>query len=457
MPGKESDKRPSVQMHVRPSGPRIMGVAPAQQISDHFHAMLDNLPAWISVRDSNGRYLMINDYAYEHVGHLTPADSRDATIGTVMEEMFPAGLSEAFVAADTEVKKTREPFYYELEIPDKSGDMRTYEFCTYPVFGQDGEISGFGRYGLDVTDVKRAQRERERAETLFRTAFDHAPTGIGLTRVENGGVGRFERVNPALCAMFGYSAEELMQLGPLALTHPQDRPGTRESARALLAGEVDTIHRDRRYIRADDEVVWTSLHTTVLRDDDGRPGHFMTQWVDITERIQLEQRLRYQADRDPLTGLLNRRAFETLLDKHLGEVQMTDGRGALLSIDIDHLKRVNDTFGHGAGDEVIKTVARVLEAHVRSSDAVTRLAGDEFAVLLRAADADGARQVGEQVVHAIAQAELEFNGGLAFRPSASVGVTLLGPELVSGKEALVNADVAMYQAKRSGRGRAAVS
>ncbi|HEY1359051.1 MAG TPA: EAL domain-containing protein [Thermoleophilaceae bacterium] len=169
------------------------------------------------------------------------------------------------------------------------------------------------------------------------------------------------------------------------------------------------------------------------------------------ERRRSEERLQFMADHDPLTGLLNRRRLEEELDRHAERVLRYGAEGALLLIDLDHFKHVNDSLGHRAGDELIITVAGLLRARLRSSDIVARLGGDEFALLLPKATGADARKVADDLLAAIREHTLPSNGSTR-RTTASIGIALFDDEgLAGGNDALVSADLAMYDAKEAGR------
>ena len=175
----------------------------------------------------------------------------------------------------------------------------------------------------------------------------------------------------------------------------------------------------------------------------------------LEEAQKTETELRYLADHDPLTALLNRRAFRTRLDTYVNFAARYGGRGAVMVIDVDGLKTVNDRLGHQQGDNLIRRIAATLRERVRATDIVARLSGDEFAVLMPQSDVDGALQLGEDL-------RAEVADGFAGDPdlagaTISVGVTMFGAESDGGAEAvLAAADEAMYRAKAEGRDRVAL-
>ena len=177
---------------------------------------------------------------------------------------------------------------------------------------------------------------------------------------------------------------------------------------------------------------------------------------DITERKEFEAQLQFLADHDVLTGLFNRRRFIDTLSHHIDLVNRYGPGGAVLILDLDNFKEINDTLGHSAGDETIRAASAVLERRLRSSDVVARLSGDEFAVLLAQADEEESRRVAADLLELLRQQPI-FVGGRSVRVTASVGVALFQPdEKLDSEGLLASADMAMYQAKEAGRDQVAI-
>jgi diguanylate cyclase (GGDEF)-like protein len=192
------------------------------------------------------------------------------------------------------------------------------------------------------------------------------------------------------------------------------------------------------------------VHLTLVRTSDGSPGHFLVQVQDATERRRHEQELEFLADHDPLTNLLNRRAFLRTLDRHR---RHRDEAGAVIMLDLDALKEVNDGFGHHAGDELIVATATISRSHLRSTDVIARLGGDEFAVLLPGTSPEVAMEVARDLLAAL-NARTDADGAVLRPIRASVGVTAFGTPLSdSSARVLQRADFAMYEAKREGGSR----
>jgi PAS domain S-box-containing protein len=205
----------------------------------------------------------------------------------------------------------------------------------------DGVVIGASSVARDITASKQlADRTLAEAQDRFRGTFESAPIGMGLSDLD----GRYVQVNQALCEITGYTAEQLCATSFHAITHPDDRAQDHELIAALQSGALDRCHREKRYLHASGEPVWVALDATILRDRAGRPQHLLSQVVDITQRRALENELRHLAVHDPLTGLVNRRSLEAELDRHVAYVNRYGDHGALLVLDLDHFKTVNDTL-----------------------------------------------------------------------------------------------------------------
>jgi diguanylate cyclase (GGDEF)-like protein/PAS domain S-box-containing protein len=320
-----------------------------------------------------------------------------------------------------------------------AGDgARELELAVVPHRDLHGAIAGALVVARDVTEERVADRARRAAEQRFEVAFDRAPIGMFLADVD----GRFLKVNAALSTMLGYPCEELLARGPDAFVHPDDLGDVRAGLAAMADGDVAIEHRMRR---ADGEPVWVAVGATLIRDGAGAPLHVLGQMQDVTERREYEQRLRHLADHDPLTGLLNRRGFAAALGAHVARSRRYGAAGALLVVDLDGFKDVNDSHGHHAGDALLVGCAAALGERLRETDVLGRLGGDEFAVLLPVETAEQAAVVAEALVAVVRE------HGSRMGVTASIGVAVVDRETGTAEELLVRADRAMYAAKAAGR------
>ena len=214
---------------------------------------------------------------------------------------------------------------------------------------------------------------------------------------------------------------------------------------------------DKRYVRRDGRVIWGRLSASVVRDEAGRPRWTVSQIQDISERKQLEERLVFIAGHDEMTGLLNRRRFREELTRGVSYAKRYKHQAALLLLDLDNFKQVNDTLGHFAGDQLVALVANRLRERLRATDTLARVGGDEFAVFLPEASAAQAMQVAAELVAYMSNESLSVEGHELVSP-VSIGVAILQAEFdVDPEGLLMHADLAMYRAKQQGGGRYAVT
>jgi len=308
------------------------------------------------------------------------------------------------------------------------------------------EISERERVGKEARETERGLREvRER----FESAFDNAPIGMALIATDH----RWLQVNDALCRITGRTEAELKATTLRAITHPDDIDLDAQNLSRLLAGQISSYQVEKRYQHTWGHYVWVLVTASIVRDEDRSPLYLVSQVQDISERKELARRLEYFVNHDFLTGLFNGRHFEHELAKETARAARYGAPGAVLVIDLDNFKDINDTFGHKAGDDVLKGVAGLLRQRLRHTDLVARLGGDEFAVLLPQADADHAQSVADEVVKALGR-QAAVLADQSIRVTASIGVTMF--EGLTDIEILAYADRAMYEAKEGGRNRFAM-
>lgn len=307
-----------------------------------------------------------------------------------------------------------------------------------------GEISGGVAVILDITTRRQTDALLHHSQDHFEQVFERAPIGMGLLDQE----GRWVLVNRALCEITGYTSEELIERRIQDITHPDEVDGDALGRARLLAGEIPAFQRETRYFNAAGDAMSAIISISLVRDHDGAPLHFIAQLQDISERKRLEEHLRHLADHDPLTGLRNRRLFEHDLKLQVARSHRYGEMAALMVIDLDAFKQINDLHGHKAGDDTLRAVAKSLTRRLRETDLVARLGGDEFAVLLPHIDGEGAQTVADSLRRAIAACSIDV-GETALHPSASVGFAMIEPRSGNEEQVLVEADRAMYAAKHA--------
>ncbi|HEY8533152.1 MAG TPA: EAL domain-containing protein [Micromonospora sp.] len=297
-------------------------------------------------------------------------------------------------------------------------------------------------------DAVRALRD---SEARFRAVFTGAATGIGIADL----TGQLIEVNQAFAEMLGYSIAELRRTNVAALFHPDDATELAALYRDLVTGRRDRVRVEKRYLRKDGSALWTDLSVSLIRHDDGRPRFTVAMIADITERYELQERLRFQALHDPLTRLPNRAMFFDELTAVLQRAKAGDRIG-LCFLDLDGFKAVNDRLGHAMGDRLLVAVAERLAARVASrGHLVARMGGDEFVILVpRSTGTEDAVAVARTVLETLATPIRIDNHELEV--SASIGVVEGPADGTNPGDLMKAADATLYLAKAEGRGRYAL-
>lgn len=306
----------------------------------------------------------------------------------------------------------------------------------------EGVAAQLGHLEARGAVLERLRDSEERLASTMQLA------AIGISHV--GDQGRFLYVNPQLCAMLGYTESELLARTVKDISHPDDVGATDDLVAQLRSGAISSFKREKRYLRKNGSAIWVSLTAAVKRDRAGHWCYDVSIVEDISARKTAEQRVQYLASHDSLTDLPNRAMFAEML-KAASHTARRHGRSlAVLFIDLDRFKWVNDTHGHDAGDALLREVAARLRGAVRQSDLVARLGGDEFVVLLQdVAEPAEATRVASLVLDVLRDpVAIE---GQQCAVSASIGICLHPDGDQDDQAVLKNADMAMYLAKQGGK------
>ena len=408
--------------------------SPLDQSDMSLRAVMDNFPnGAIVVFDRDLRYVAVGGRGLADVGL-----SVEMLEGNTIRDVFPPETVDQI-----------EPVYRaalrgEESIHDVPYEGRIYSQHASPLRGPNGDIVGGIVATHDITELRTSTDALRIAEEQFRLAFEHAPIGMAIVALD----GRFEKVNRALCELLGYDADQLAAMTFQDITHPDDLQIDLAHVERLLAGEIPSYRMEKRYFDARGRVVWFQLSGSLVRDAHDNPVHFIAQIEDISQRKRSEEQLTRLAQRDPLTGVLNR----AMLDRDLATYQRAAERYgdlcSLLVIDLDGFKAINDTSGHEAGDETLRRVAQAIRSRVRITDHTYRIGGDEFAILLPHAGPPAAAVLAESVRRAIADVEVVV-GAKAHRVGASIGISSV--DGTPGASPLRTADLAMYVDKERRR------
>jgi diguanylate cyclase (GGDEF)-like protein/PAS domain S-box-containing protein len=300
---------------------------------------------------------------------------------------------------------------------------------------------------------KQAEESLQESEQQLRAMFENAEVGIAVTGLNM----RYLRVNDKFCSIVGYAREELLQMLTSDVNLDENVDQMVKTRRQMVSARLVSTTTEKQLVRKDRTLVWVSMAVSLVRGSDASPRYFMAVIQDISESKKAaaalkesEEQFRQLAHYDSLTKLPNRALFYDRLTQSLAHAQRNNWILAVLFIDVDRFKHVNDTFGHAAGDQLLKQVSQRLSGCVRGGDAVGRLSGDEFAVVLsRLATIEDAATVAKKIVGVLNQ-PFQLEGAELF-VTASIGITVFPSDSTEKDTLIRNADVAMYRAKDRGR------
>ena len=294
----------------------------------------------------------------------------------------------------------------------------------------------------DLSEREQHSRALQQARRRFQQAFHSAPTGMALVRIDDG---RIVDANQSLAEMLGVEIDQLVGHTLREFTHPDDVRAAVPHRARLELGIVDSYRLDQRYLRSDGEFVWARTRVSLTEDEGTMLA--ITHIEDVTEQKRTAEQLTFAANHDELTGLPNRSSLMSLLSERLDGAPPSSV--AVLFVDLDHFKVVNDSLGHGVGDELLSMMAGRLRSVVRDHDVLARFGGDEFIVVLsRVAHESDPAEVAERIRRALH--EPVMIGDHELFVTASIGYSTNVDAGMSPNDLLRDADAAMYRAKARG-------
>jgi diguanylate cyclase (GGDEF)-like protein/PAS domain S-box-containing protein len=410
-----------------------------------WQSLLEALPDGTALIDGHG----VMQYVNAELAYLT-GYTREELVGQNVQMLIPPELRP--LEGEARRQYARDPDSRiiwsdrDLSVLQKDCFVRSVDFAMSPLtFGGTHWTVGSIR---DNSAQRAAEQARIEAEQHFRLAFEENMAPMVFTDLQDCIIA----ANDAFCTMMGRTRAELIGFDSKPFTYPDDVGITEASHDRFLQEEIRQARYVKRYLHKDGRMIVAEVSKSPARDKTGKTLYFIISERDITEERMLTAQLSHQALHDPLTGLANRTLLDDRLEQAHSRIVRQNGHGALLLLDLDDFKGVNDTYGHLVGDQLLEAVARRLEVVTRSTDTLCRFGGDEFLYLAEGiAGADEATQIAERFLHSLDE---PFSvGGLNLEQRASLGVVVWDATTLEVSDVVRDADVALYEAKRLGKGR----
>ncbi len=431
------------QFELRQSHRKINQYYRALQDTEKMLSTLINAsPDFICFKDGDGHWLTANQSGLE-LFRLNPSNYKGKTdfeLAGQTHELY----REAFRScqrSDENAWQSKAMVRVEEVIPLPEGGEKFFDTYKIPLYNEDGSRNGLVVLGRDITERKQAEEKLRLAATIF----DSSSEAMMVTDADN----RITNVNPAFTQITGYTLDEVAGKNPSILSSKrQDPTFYREMWRSLSKigywqGEVWNRRRDGELYAE-----WLTIN--VLFNEDGSAAKHLAFFSDITEKKRSDEQIWNHANFDSLTSLPNRRLFRDRLAQEIKKAARARLSMALMFIDLDRFKEINDRLGHDTGDALLVEASRRISACVRESDTVARLGGDEFTVILsRIIDRSHVDKVVDEMIKKLSEPYMLL--GARVESSASIGITLCPGDGSDLEELLKNADRAMYLAKSAGR------
>jgi len=405
----------------------------AEESRQRFDAFMENTPTLTFIKDASGRMEFVN-HAFCKQFQISPAEA----LGKTDHELWPKKLADDFRRLDLEVLDSNQCRTEIQKVPSPDGE-RFYMSFKFPFVNRSGETL-LGGVAVDITERRLAENQLKLSQFSIDCSQD--------TMLWIDSDGHIFNANHSACHSLGYQRNELIGLHVSRIDPLLDHDRFLESRQELKAAgslTVESIHK-----RKDGREFPVEIRQNYLEFDGNEYSCCMSR--DITERKRSERELSFQAMHDLLTGLPNRRYLETCLGQAVDEARRDGTALAVLYLDLDGFKLVNDTLGHGAGDQLLKAVSIRLQTCLRECDTLFRMGGDEFTlVLTRLRDVESARIVAQKLLAGFQEGFTIEGRELVI--TASIGVSMFPVDGLDGGELLQNSDAALYESKRQGKNR----
>ena len=409
-------------------------------------ALLDAIQEFIVLKDGEGRWLIVNRivlqaYQLEGVDYVGMTDTELARLSPQFAEAFDYN-----VRTDEQAWQKGSALMVEKSFMGIDGRLNTWEVVKTPHFDAQGRRERLVIVSRNITERIDAQQAQRESERKYRLIAENMSDIIGVFNVD----ASLNYVSPSLETVLGYRPNAATPELVMSIVHPDEQPAMSHAFEMLVSRQSVQEKVEGRLRTADGEYLWFEVgFSTVVAADETTLEGVVFVCHDITARKEHDELMRLMVNQDPLTGVYNRRYLMDQLQTRLAR-RATARRGfAVLYMDLDRFKGINDSLGHAIGDELLCQVVERLQRGLRANDLLARIGGDEFVIVLADVDEAGARQIAERLCTRL-QDGWELSCG-PLSTTSSVGVALYPRDGDSAHTLLRRADEALYAAKRAGR------
>ncbi len=410
---------------------------------ERYRTILEDIREGYYEIDLTGRYTFLNDAIIKNFGY-----TKEELIGFDQRKFTDEANAKKLYKIFNQIYKTGEPVkgLIEAEYSRKDGTKGTYELSASLLRDAQGKPIGFRGVARDTTERKRAEEALRKSEERYRTILEDMEEGY----FEVDPAGTFTFANDALCISLGYTRDELIGMNYWQYADDESAKKLFQAFNQVYKTGEPLRDLEHKAIRKDGKGALAEISISLMRDSEGKPAGFRGVSRDITERKRIEERIKYLATHDALTGLPNRTMFSQLLKHAIESAHRHERQFAVLFIDLDRFKNINDTLGHEAGDQLLQEVATRFKQALRASDIIARLGGDEFVLLIEEiSDPSQIVLVARKILSATIKPMVLMNQEC--RVTSSIGISIFPSDAENEQSLMKNADIAMYFAKEEGK------
>lgn len=404
-------------------------------------SVLDNIGSYVYSKDLAGKYTYVN----ADVAKLFQTSVQDI-IGKDDSHFFDLDISNEINQNDLKVIRHKAPLITEENNVIKStGKVNTYQIIKKPILDNKGNVIGISGISVDITEKKALEAENQEQKYLLDVILDNVDAYIYMKDDNR----HFRYVNDRVAKLFGLPAKDIIGKRDIDVISQADADHFWQTDKLAFESNDKVIINET--LKAADNKIHHYLSVKV-------PCHFKDDYktligfsTDVTELYQLKEKFEQLANIDELTGLYNRRYFFDNANREFNRAERHQQALAVISIDVDRFKTINDKYGHPVGDQVLVKVAQLITPTVRSEDIFARIGGEEFSILLPNTSRHESQQTAERLRHLLDNNPISITDDISLPIKISLGVSVLKAADTSFQDLYARSDIALYKAKSMGR------